>query len=584
MALRRLKAGYKTYNIWAFDTETDEDGNFKLGVIYNPLDDDYEVFYNAFDMAKSLLRPIGKHHEGRHYMAGFNVPYDLNTLHPYFRLNRLENKGNFITCTTSKNSDRSKNKYRYFSFIDLSNFCRQGTSLKELSGNLNVNYIDVHDYKDPFILDACKSHAKSVSEILQKFQKVINEDFESNLKLTVASTAMDVFQRKFLREGHGVGKECKPDTICDHKGQQGQSYRGGITEMFNKNYFKSVVCVDIKSMYPYIMKNLTIPNMNKCSNILYKSNVEDYLNNFEGCAELTVKIPKNMYFHPFLIKNNGKLQSMWGDVTGVFTFSEIRYMLELGIKIKYCDWIIQFKRRENFFTDFVDYLYKYKSKDKTGVYKLVMNSLYGKFGQKHKYDTGFKVIEEGGVYNIEECYELNGVIYDYLPEDKEIKEYHRKAYPLIASYVTAGARIYLYQEMLKVGLDKIIYCDTDSLVINDSEENIKKKLEIKNELGKWEIKFKGEFQARGLKYYRYRETNNDNWEYVIKGVPEKYKAEFWENNKVVVKRPIKFNTAIRSKGKKKLNKWVSFTLTSKNPPLKRKFFKNGVSEMIKYKP
>lgn len=583
MALRRLKANYKTYNIWAFDTETDEEGQFKLGVIYNPIKDDFEIYDRSQDMAKSLLRPIGREYGGRHYMGGFNVAYDLNALHPYFILNRLENKGRFITCTASKESDRHKRKYRYFSFIDLTNFVRQGTTLKELSNFLNVNYIDIHDYKDPRILDACKSHAKSVSEILQKFQKVVNEDFQSNLRLTVASTSMDVFQRKFLREGHGIGKDCKPDNIPDHKFHQGLSYRGGITELFNKNYFEEVTCIDIKSMYPFIMRDLVIPNMNKCSNILEKENIEDYLKNFEGCAQLTVKIPKSLYFHPFLIKSDSKLQAMCGNVYGVFTFSEIRYMLKLGLEIKECDWLIQFKRRENFFTDFVNFLYKYKSKDETGVYKILMNSLYGKFGQKHKYETGYKVIEEGGVYNIEEYFELNGVIYKYLSEDKNIKEYHRKAYPLIASYVTANARIYLYEEMLKVGLDKIIYCDTDSLIINDTLENIKKKLQIKDELGKWEVKFTGQFEGRGLKYYRYKGHDEKNWNYVIKGVPEKYKEEFWENNRVTIKRPIKFNTAVRSRGKKKLNKWVTFTLESKNPPLKRKFFKNGTSEMKKYK-
>ena len=583
MALRRLTAKYKTYNIWAFDTETDEEGQFKLGVIYNPIKDDYEIYYTPYEMAKALLRPIGREYQGRHYMAAFNTPYDLNTLHPYFILNRLENKGRFITCIANRNTDRYKHKYRYFTFMDLSNFVRQGTTLKELSDNLGVHYIDIHNYKDPLILDACKSHAKATSEILQKFQDVVNKDFQSNLKLTVASTAMDVFQRKFLGKGHGIGKECKPDIIPDHKFHQGLSYRGGITELFNKNYFENVTCIDIKSMYPYVMKDLVIPNMNKCSNILHKSNVEDYLKNFEGCAELVIKIPKNLYFHPFLIKRaGGKLMSMWGNVYGVFTFSEIRYMLKLGIEIKECNWLLQFKRRENFFTNFVNFLYKYKSKDKTGVYKILMNSLYGKFGQKHKYETGYKVIEEGGVYNIEECYELNGIIYNYISEDKNIREYHRKAYPLIASYVTAAARMYLYEEMRKVGLDKIIYCDTDSLVINDTLDNIKKKVDIKDELGKWEVKFIGEFEARGLKYYRYREPNND-WTYVIKGVPEKYKKEFWQNNRVTVKRPTKFNTAVRSKGEKKLNKWVTFTLESKNPPLKRKFLKNGSSEMIKYK-
>ena len=582
MALRRLNANYKTYNIWAFDTETDEEGQFKLGVIYNPINDNYEIYDNPEDMAKSLMRPVGRKYEGNHYMAGYNVPYDLNALHPYFRLNRLENKGRFITCTASKESDRYHNKKRYFSFIDLTNFVRQGMTLKELSDSQGVHYIDIHDYKDPRILDACKSHARSVSEILQKFQEVVNKDFQSNLKLTVASTSMDVFQRKFLRKGHDIRKESKPDIICDHKWRQSESYRGGITEIFNKNYFENVTCIDIKSMYPYIMKNLITPNMNRCSKVIYKCNVLDYLDEFEGCAQLTVKIPKNLYFHPFLIKDNGKLMAKYGNILGVFTFSEIRYMLKLGLEIKECRWYILFKRVEGFFTDFVEYLYKYKSKDKTGIYKIVMNSLYGKFGQKHKYDTGYRVIEEGKEYNIEEYYELNGIIYEYYPEDKLSRKYHRKAYPLIASYVTANSRIYLYDEMRKIGLDKIIYCDTDSLVINDTLDNIKKKVDVKNELGKWEVKFTGQFQGRGLKYYRYKEEGKD-WTYVIKGVPEKYKEEFWQNNRVTVKRPTKFNTAVRSQGKKKLNKWVTFTLVSKNPPLKRKFFKNGTSEMKKYK-
>ena len=583
-----LKKKNKPFNIWGFDTETSNERGFELGVVYNPILDDFEVFYNPKEMANFLLKPIRDHYDPdeKHYMAAFNAPYDLNALHPHFNLNRLENKGRFITCTADKGTDRQTHKFRYFNFIDLNNFSYVGKTLKQLSDDVGVDYIDIHDYKNPMILDACKSHAKATSVILQKFQHVINNDFKSTLKLTVASTAIEIFQRKFLREGHGVGAGI-PDKIPDHKLHQNMSYRGGITEMFNTNKHDNITCVDIKSMYPHIMRNITLPNMNKCSKVLTGRDVRGYLKHFEGCSQITVTIPENIYYHPFLVLRNNKLQAMKGEVFGVFTFTEIREMIRQGFKIGKTDWLIQFKQIDNFFSDFVDELYLHKNRDKTGIYKLILNSLYGKFGQKHAYDVGFKKLEDGDVFDINEHYELNGVMYEYLSLDrKNPPEFHIKSYPLIASYITAGARMYLYNEMLKVGLDKIIYCDTDSLMIADSLENVKKKIciidknmSVLEQLGKWDVKFTGEFQAKGLKHYRFKEDGEDEYKYVTRGVPEKHRADFWENNEVTIQRPVKFNTAIRSKGKKTLNEWIEYTLTNKNPPLKRKFKKDGTSEM-----
>ena len=83
---------------------------------------------------------------------------------------------------------------------------------------------------------------------------------------------------------------------------------------------------------------------------------------------------------------------------------------------------------------------------------------------------------------------------------------------LAASYITMFERVKLLRCILKNGADNFIYCDTDSIVFNNTNTP---RCQIGDELGEWS------FELR----------NNDNWKIFVRGA-KKYMIE---ENGVILK-------------------------------------------------
>jgi hypothetical protein len=97
----------------------------------------------------------------------------------------------------------------------------------------------------------------------------------------------------------------------------------------------------------------------------------------------------------------------------------------------------------------------------------MLNSLYGKFGQK----LNGEVIEQNtgqGDYPVFDSYN------DLLLVDKERKIKFKGVY--IAAYITSLARMEHLKLMEKIGFENIYYCDTDSIICD-------KKIKTNNEIG-----------------------------------------------------------------------------------------------------
>jgi len=100
-----------------------------------------------------------------------------------------------------------------------------------------------------------------------------------------------------------------------------------------------------------------------------------------------------------------------------------------------------------------------------------MNSLYGKFGQKiDNYVTIAEDPEHGigfyGEYDVEEkkwlkFRRLNGNIDVAMGHEEG---YH--SFVAISAFVTAYARYYLYDLLMKIPPGSLFYCDTDSMIVD----------------------------------------------------------------------------------------------------------------------
>ena len=245
-------------------------------------------------------------------------------------------------------------------------------------------------------------------------------------------------------------------------------YMGGRVESYNLGVWGDVNVYDVRSLYPSVMSTGALPHPNYMRGPKENdrwSIIEDY----EGLSEVEIVAP-DMPIPILPYRAGGKLYFPTGRLQGVWTHAELRYAISNGYtpvsvfrslySVKQC-WP---------FKSFVDSLYgRRRILDDAGdprqlIYKIMLNSLYGKFGQRS--DGGLERLLPISAYFEDQ----NKEGYDFIEFEGEV--FARKAVPtfrqpsyinvLWASYITAYARIRLHQIMRSVDYD-VLYCDTDSI-------------------------------------------------------------------------------------------------------------------------
>lgn len=101
-----------------------------------------------------------------------------------------------------------------------------------------------------------------------------------------------------------------------------------------------------------------------------------------------------------------------------------------------------------------------------------MNSLYGKFGQRTEVWEAIEedAIEEDGVYKYVDTENKKVSYIRIIGGRKEMKvgrEISTNSFIAISSEITANARMLLYNLILSAGKENVLYCDTDSLFVNE---------------------------------------------------------------------------------------------------------------------
>jgi hypothetical protein len=211
--------------------------------------------------------------------------------------------------------------------------------------------------------------------------------------------------------------------------------------------------------YVRILHNVTIADLAK------------YLNSYAIVARVTVDTDKPVY----CVR---RVRSVFpvGQFEVTLCTPELKYALAAG-HIVSVDTMVLYKQ-ENIFASYVDKFYNLRQRfasehneEYVELCKKMLNSLYGKFGQKaeHWEKVGEAPdepnrIELGFVY---ETGKLAKVQY-LLGEVFILKGYSEAfdSFPAIAAHVTAYGRLYLWDIMQQAGKGNYLYCDTDSLIVN----------------------------------------------------------------------------------------------------------------------
>lgn len=482
--------------------------NFIFGVIYG--DNFINVLYTIDDFYKELSK--------RKYRAkkvfAHNGEFDYSGIFGNIILN-VDNaaifNGKFISA-----------KYNNVTLCDSMNVLP--TSVKKLGELLGIEKLDTpeeflqgDDIKvTPLMIEYCKRDCEIVyNSLLNVFEMV------GGIRITIASLSMYYFRKDFLK---------KPLVYNDLNDEFYKSYYGGRTEAFKIGKVEANV-YDINSLYPYVMTKIKFPdfkNLRKYDNINTKYALY-LIKSKEGLFKGRILHKYNdIGLLPFKCIKSGKLLFPIGEFDTCINFIELRFALSSGlVEIISVEYVICSAPIKSPFIDYIHTNYGLRLKTENEFlkffYKLLMNSLYGRFGMKKKYTTTYyDTIPYDEIFELKrnfEYYELK--LFSHKRNDCYLVTENKKAekmffsIPSIASYITSAARMELLKGILS-NKESIVYCDTDSVFLEDKP----KEIEIGNELGQWKLEDKKVIEVRGLKNYSVRGKYGVEIK-IIKGVNKK---------------------------------------------------------------
>ena len=319
----------------------------------------------------------------------------------------------------------------------------------------------------------CKQDVSIIQQAFLGFREFVREHDLGVMQPTLASQALTAYRHRFM-----------PCQILIHTKEEAlelerESYHGGRTEAFWYGpHYGKLFKLDINSMYPSIMRD----NDLSARYVGYFPSYKRHLwraaeHDYNRVAECWLSTETPVYG----IVRDHRLIFPVGQFKATLAEPELRYALEHDHVKKIGRWAIY--ERENLFKEFVDYFYKVRQEyQKVGndafsfMAKILMNSLYGKFGQAGRIwvetDEYIWTEEQEGVHQIDaETPSIRlrtrlGRTQMLLTES----ESHNSS-PVIAAEITSHARLLLWNLIEQAGRENVVYVDTDSLVVTEAGRN-----------------------------------------------------------------------------------------------------------------
>jgi len=440
-------------SFFVFDTETTKlepmPKNFVFGVIYGY--NFHKVIYTVNDFKKEFTK---NKYKGKTIFA-HNAEFDLLTIY-----------GNIYTSLDSKaifNGKFIMAKNNDVTFADSLNILLQ--SVAKIGEKLGVNKLDNEKVKTQKLtkknitsedINYCIMDCRIVYDSLAKIFIEIGA-----VKMTLAAISLYIFRKHYLST-----ELYYSEYVYDFY----ESYYGGRTEAFQLGKTNSIV-YDLNSLYPYVMENMNFPDISKLSR--YEGNDLKYLDfclkRFEGMAKVDV-YHKKTYFGYLPYRGENNLLFPVGNFTTTVNFNELRFALKAGvIEVTKVYYIVSANPVKSPFTKFVNDNYRKRFESDNDFdkffYKIILNSLYGKFAQKKKYQDEYynqipyELISE--LQKTGDFYKLNRFSEEredcYLTTINKKQENSFFAIPTYSSYITSQARITLLQGLIDNKDQKVTY-------------------------------------------------------------------------------------------------------------------------------
>lgn len=361
--------------------------------------------------------------------------------------------------------------------------------------------------------------------------------FSQNLtKMTIGSDALSDFKDRLSNFKHYF-----PVLPLEIDNDIRKSYKGGFTYLnpiytgleIGKGYV-----LDKNSMYPSKLVNELLPIGQP---IFFDGQYEEdmlyplYVQRLSCIFELKKgKIPSIQLKNNMSFKANEYLESSKGDIVTLTLCSpDLKLFFEnYNVYELHYQGGWKFKGIRGLFTNYVNHWTKQKiqaKKDGNGalyaISKLLLNSLYGKFGTNPASRTKYPYLDENKIlrFGLNQLETRDPI---YLPVASFVTAYARK------DIIESSEKIREYS-LKKYGFDAYIYSDTDSIHCLLSEEDL---MELSSELdiddyrlGAWKIESSFD-RAKFIRQKCYIEESNHNLNVTVAGLPKKLGKYITFNN------------------------------------------------------
>lgn len=524
-----------TFTVYGCDTETYNDNDqygLKSIQIYNPkesrylISDNYEtdddtirseICAQFVDWLKSL--------SGSVVVCFFNMAFDFSQIVKYLVLESgLEYLPNDQVkvkvrkgCLTILETDTNIYKVQintgdaYITFVDVANFLTATSLNKACKDWINDSKVEVESKKFPKQRPTEKEqeYAMKDAELTYRLFMKLDEEgvIEKTKYVTIAGRTMGHF-KDFIKRNYGLtfnqfAYGYYKDDECEEMALEWEAVlrdftRGGICRAFQTGLFHDCHHIDARSMYPTQCDLPFIPHgpvlrfpPKDCNYTI----IHFPVGHFElregkiSGIQFRRKSQCCQYAWDKVFEPSEYVDSMFLDGTFPIWDAEYQVMLECFE----CDDLDDSKRvyvemaPNIVLKDYINYLYDGKQNNtgtKRNYYKILMNSLYGKFLTRP-----------------------DGIMIDYSNgERRKVAQDGKRTYYLpLGNWIAMMGRVSLMKCLLSIPKENLLYCDTDSCIyIGDKQPNVV----LGKNLHEWGIE-NDNFDAWIVGPKTYQELNKD---------------------------------------------------------------------------
>lgn len=432
--------------------------------------DDWELWTDRSELNTYIEKRT--HDRNTLHIYGHNLYYDLQVIGFFARfassgwaLDFFYDKGLTFILVIKRGSRRIKciSTTNYFDY-----------SLAHLAENMGMKKFDVDPLKasDEQLIPYCRQDVQILTQAVKQYREFNKAHDTGKFSMTRASQSFSAYRHRFMDHKIYLHHDARVRAL------ERDAYFGGRTEAFRWGVQKGgpFVFLDVNSMYPFVMHEYRYP-----------SKVLEYIENAD-LGFIKKWLPSTAMIADVTLETREPMFAYRGKDRLLFPVGRFRTCLcSEGIKRALESCIIEKVHRlatyecRYLFRSYVEYFYPLKSQYKsegnliyTAIVKLFLNSLYGKFGQKIAKEEVFdnpNMIEPRRIEEIDVSTGLRWIRTGLF--GKEILSYGetdgRQSFTGIAAHVTEYARFTLWDLFNRAGRNRVLYCDTDSLVLRQSD-------------------------------------------------------------------------------------------------------------------